>query len=888
MLLLTIPLIHSSRIISGEKKMKIAYTLLLCITILFIGCNNENSNSKKKWVKFNLIDSVKNKSVINEPYLPLHSGYFINEYNPFSPDPIFNYIWNNPQANDSLQIYYLRPIEVISNQENSFKNIESLISGDGEVLIKGEGSIMFDFGVENAAWLEFDSPNLSGDVTMSISEYNKPAIVNLGAQNHIKTKKPEKYGNTYRLELNNMLYEGVRFGWINVEQFDKPWSITNVRLVCQTKPVNYTGGFNSNIEMFNKIWYTGAYGVKLNLMQDYFGAILMERSDRHSWTGDAHTSQAAALVAFNNYEFIKKNIHSTASDDNNIPAYSLYWILSVLDYYNYTGDSKLVEEYLTNIDKKIDFGLEVYMKRLPLNFMGSDERLGAVFENADCDQGHYTYQMLFLQTCNQLSIALQILDKNKLATKYKNIYQTKIRELKQDRLWWDEYGMHALANSINAGFISEEEKDIFFYKEFYEPLHLADYSPFNMYFIVKALAKMNKHDQALAAIKRVWGGQIELGATSFWELYRPDWNDIISPNDPVPNCQSGYTSLCHPWGGGVTKWLTEEIVGIKPTSPGFETFSIIPHLGRTFKKIKGEVLTLKGKISVSIDLNNGEMNVEIPKNSIATIGIPKVERNILEIVVNDEILWNGNILTSTVIKSHSEDKNFIYLNSVTQGKYNFRIKYMGTTPAFKNRPLKYEAQFIGVDSLSGINWHGKYGEAGSIFFNFLAKGKHLQIPSNLIDSVFIRYPLKNYKKEGKQVANIFDIVDVAHDVYLSEQIDTENKIQVEYDGKIIDGFGALSTNNPNVCQQTFYIDIHSAYAIKPYQVALFFKDWNKGGKQQAIEMFDLQTKKIIAPTKLIKNFEKGIYLIYKYDKPVRFRINHVQGDNAVLNAILFD
>ena len=35
----------------------------------------------------------------------------------------------------------------------------------------------------------------------------------------------------------------------------------------------------------------------------------------------------------------------------------------------------------------------------------------------------------------------------------------------------------------------------------------------------------------------------------------------------MPNCQVGYTSLAHPWGGGVTKWLSEEILGIKPTAP---------------------------------------------------------------------------------------------------------------------------------------------------------------------------------------------------------------------------------------------------------------------------------------------------------------------------------
>ena len=52
--------------------------------------------------------------------------------------------------------------------------------------------------------------------------------------------------------------------------------------------------------MLTRIWYVGAYTVKLNLLSNYFGAILVDRGDRISWTGDAHCSQAASLVAFGN------------------------------------------------------------------------------------------------------------------------------------------------------------------------------------------------------------------------------------------------------------------------------------------------------------------------------------------------------------------------------------------------------------------------------------------------------------------------------------------------------------------------------------------------------------------------------------------------------------
>jgi hypothetical protein len=60
---------------------------------------------------------------------------------------------------------------------------------------------------------------------------------------------------------------------------------------------------------------------------------------------------------------------------------------------------------------------------------------------------------------------------------------------------------------------------------------------------------MGYMESALDAVMTCWGGQIELGATTFWEVYSPEWNSFIEKNGPVPNGQNSFTSLCHPWAG---------------------------------------------------------------------------------------------------------------------------------------------------------------------------------------------------------------------------------------------------------------------------------------------------------------------------------------------------
>jgi hypothetical protein len=150
-----------------------------------------------------------------------------------------------------------------------------------DVTVNGRGTIRVDFGRENAGWFELDSPDCPGGIQMSISEYNEPEYTNIGD----KTITPEKDGHTYRAKFNREYYEGVRFGFIHVNSFTRPWHITGIRLVCQVKPANYEGRFDCSDPLLTKIWYTSAYSVKLCNLKDFTTPILIERSDRFLWNG---------------------------------------------------------------------------------------------------------------------------------------------------------------------------------------------------------------------------------------------------------------------------------------------------------------------------------------------------------------------------------------------------------------------------------------------------------------------------------------------------------------------------------------------------------------------------------------------------------------------------
>jgi hypothetical protein len=53
-------------------------------------------------------------------------------------------------------------------------------------------------------------------------------------------------------------------------------------------------------------------------------------------------------------------------------------------------------------------------------------------------------------------------------------------------------------------------------------------------------------------------------------------------------------------------------------------------------------------------------------------------------------------------------------------------------------------------------------------------------------------------------------------------------------------------------------------------------------------MFDADTLNLIAPVKVVDKHSGGVYLVYTYDKSVKFRFNKVRGSLVTLSGMFFD
>ena len=291
---------------------------------------------------------------------------------------------------------------------------------------------------------------------MSISEHTEPLAVNRrepAPETAVKTAVPARRGNTFRLELNRELYEGVRFGWIHVRAVGKPWTITAIRLVCRTKPVNYDGHFATSDPLLTRIWYSGAYSVRVNFAADHFGPALVDRGDRFSeeggvWAGDAYPVQAASLIAFGNADFVRENLVQTSATSNGIEIYSLYWILSLLDYFWHTGDAETLVGYREVLAAKTQHAASL-LADPPIAFCGHDERLGATFEEAQRPETQTIYRLVLIRCLRGIGQAMVAAGLGELGDSYRRSAEELSDSLVRPG-WTAALGVHALADAFNA------------------------------------------------------------------------------------------------------------------------------------------------------------------------------------------------------------------------------------------------------------------------------------------------------------------------------------------------------------------------------------------------------------------------------------------------------
>ena len=390
-------------------------------------------------------------------------------------------------------------------------------------------------------------------------------------------------------------------------------------------PLRSEGSFESSDPELNRIWETAAYTAHLCMQDDLWDA---PKRDRGRWAGDLDVEGRVVLTTFGDTTLLEDTLRrvgdSTAPGEpvNGIAGYTSQWITTLATLYEHSGERPFIaSEHATllRLLQTMDDDLDPSTGLINASVRGwgfvdwapglygntPDTRIGTTLQflrayqvapallRAVGDESHAKFyeeraaalreacRKAFLSPSTQTLGSTWQLNALGVLTRLSN---------SADAAIWDNIFAHVKQDVPGDQVISPY---------------------FNLY-LLDAMARTGHKQQALDWLRTYWGGMLAEGATTFWESYDLRWPKTNFHLSLQADGTSGYfVSLAHGWSSGPAAWLVENVLGVQPASPGYDSVDIQPSLlGLRFAR--GSVPTPHGTIRIDIDATSG-ITLDLPK-----------------------------------------------------------------------------------------------------------------------------------------------------------------------------------------------------------------------------------------------------------------------------------
>ncbi|SFF00579.1 alpha-L-rhamnosidase [Chitinophaga sp. CF118] len=464
---------------------------------------------------------------------------------------------------------------------------------------------LIDFGKETFGFVKLNGIRGTGNITLYYGESKEEALSVEGAVtlDRLSFQQPVKKDSVMPLSK--------AFRYVNVVT-DGTIQVDSVTMLYEYADVKEKGSFRCSDEEINKIYDVAKYTFRLNTREFFIDGI---KRDRWVWSGDAYQSYLMNYYLFFDNETVSRTMLALRGKDpvtghiNTIMDYSFYWFLGIYDYYLYTGDKDFIKQFYPRMQGLMEYCLgrrnkDGLMEGMPGDWIFID------WADKLSKKGEVSFEQLLLcRSLETMALCADITNEKTDATKYKQ-YAAELRT-KLFSLYWNE-SKKALVHSRIDGrqtenvtryanmfaiffdYFNQQQKD-----DVKKSVLLNDSiqritTPYMRFYELEALCAMGEQDYVLKEMKDYWGGMLKLGATSFWEEYKPSLKGAA--HYAMYGREFG-KSLCHAWGASPLYLLGKYYLGVKPTAPGYETYTIQPVLGG-LQWMEGRVPTPKGEIAV--------------------------------------------------------------------------------------------------------------------------------------------------------------------------------------------------------------------------------------------------------------------------------------------------
>lgn len=439
--------------------------------------------------------------------------------------------------------------------------------------------IVLDFGKEICGGIRLFTriANNTTKFRITFGESLAEALSDIGEKNATNDHSPRDF-TAFISSLSDLTIGQTGFRFVRIELLeDITVLIKNIYAVNTLPYFEKEASITTSDKTLNQIIDTATYTLKLCFQNGYIWDGI--KRDRLVWAGDLHQEIINSLYLFgdninvtNSLTFLREE--TPASDwINNIPSYSVWWIINLCDYYKITGNHTF---FAHNED---------YAKAVFLHLNDCIDASGQMhFETPSNELSFFLDWPTYDTPDATIGTAMLIILAAKSYLQFTDfeICHTLIHKLSH-YLECPCESKQALAFKILAGKSSPD--DI----AFFERNGASGFSTFMAYYILTAYAKIGGK-KSLALLKEYFGGMLSHGATTFWEDFDLKWIENSCSIDELPakgqhNIHSDFGaycyqkhrhSLCHGWSSGVLSFIIEHIIGLNITNDQ-NIYKLSPH-----------------------------------------------------------------------------------------------------------------------------------------------------------------------------------------------------------------------------------------------------------------------------------------------------------------------
>ncbi|MFL6075203.1 MAG: alpha-L-rhamnosidase C-terminal domain-containing protein [Mycobacteriales bacterium] len=476
---------------------------------------------------------------------------------------------------------------------------------------------------------------------------------------------------------------------------------------------NYRGWFLSSDDQLNRMWYSGAYTLQLDMKPAGVNGLLDPRifdgakRDRSIWTGDLLVQGPAVMSTLGDpgAAFLKSSLNvllATQRADGALPGspdfakgrspagsplfysdnYSGYGARAAIVYYRYTGDRDFITAALPQLRGEVAYN-DTFLDTDNL-VVSNDRDYWQAIQGGEVTKYSIDYYVLLRDMAwleRQVGSAATAAAEDAKADA--------IRVAINARLWNPRLGAYG-QSSDHPDVLVEDANALALQYDIVPADRRAGvlaalrtlWTPYGA-IIGPGLADPTGHTIEPYGNGMETAGRLAVGDTSgAFDLMRRTWGPMVDPADPLytgglwefKNSTGGVNrataSLAHGWAASPTVQLTEQVLGVTPVDPGYATWSVKPHPG-SLAWADGTVPTRYGDIAVAWRSNprtsRFTMRATAPAGTHGVIAVPATGRSI--VTVNGHIAWDGGRCEA----HHAHFRDGYVLLTVPGGSYDIAV-----------------------------------------------------------------------------------------------------------------------------------------------------------------------------------------------------------------------